>query len=803
MASRTRRQTAIDDDEELDTEPEKKSTKSKLVSLEEGEHHGLDLRPDVYQKRQNVVIEQQGSLETKSNSKIQQEIDSQRRTNNQKIIDHVMNSMVSEKRRPKTISKIDPNWSEPVIIKLFETIHAKYTVRDPSQSITDWVYEMYNLPPNPSLQDIELSWRALLVEISLFKQEFITKQIGNKFDANFKACYDSIWNTFCFLNFELALDPMRKCAGTSTYIEFLKFKGVDPETMKGSAKLVFFAQQQASVFRLRKRGDYVYREIRTPDGKHGTHAWERWKTILEFLHYICPKNQQFDNWQLLCDRGVKKSAVEFLTECDDVEWPYLNEDRTISSWLDGLYFAKIGTFIEYGTANIPDSFVACKFFNMKFRNFEGKHNESRANRQAEIEAQLAEIKSGANIPEDKLLKPIEEWTIDHINAIPTPLDKILADQKYDPEEASFIFAMLGRMIMPPREFDMWEKFLFFWGQARAGKGCMLEAIQCFFNPIDSKPFADRMEETFGLMSLYEMKTVLGMDVKKSFNLSPGTLQSMVSHEEICISIKNKPAVTTRWKPTIAFAGNEWPTIWRDQLGALMDRVVFVSFLKKVDPSQKDTNLKRRIPLEIDAIMEKCILSYHWWLKRAGTKDIGACMPEKFVKARYIVREQGNPFEQFLSSSRVEILDPKDPDYNNAVTSETDIFEAYTQYCTDWKKPAKANAVDPSDVRGSLEGRLCRYEDVKMEYQPKYWISTGKREPKQRVQQDFYFGIRIRDKHSRTETSDQKEKKEKPKASKKDKDKPKKKKVPDGSLIITDSGDVGLASSKKVKPDQDV
>jgi phage/plasmid-associated DNA primase len=278
-----------------------------------------------------------------------------------------------------------------------------------------------------------------------------------------------------------------------------------------------------------------------------------------------------------------------------------------------------------------------------------------------------------------------------------------------------------------------------------------------------------MEDVFGLMSLYEAKAILGMDVKKTFNLRPGVLQSMVSHEEISVPIKNKSTVTRRWEPTIAFAGNEWPTIWRDQLGALMDRVIFVSFLKKIDPTKKDTNIKRRVPLEIDAIIEKCILCYHEWLKRA-VKDIGSVMPEKFIKARYIVREQGNPFEQFLSSSRVEILEPNNEKYNSYVTSESDIMDSFEAYCEKWKK--KVN-VDPSDIRGSLEGRNCRYEDTTVDYKSHYWLPESRDKKLQPIKTDFYFGIRIREKEQRMEMEKKKhgnkEEKKESKSSKKDKD----------------------------------
>jgi hypothetical protein len=518
---------------------------------------------------------------------------------------------------PQVIGRIEENVTNERLKELFEEVYQKWT-NHAGRSVRDHMIWVYGVSNTPFAQEIEIAYRLLLVEIGQLKQWFMTRRIISQtgYEMRFNKMFEDLWDSKLMLNTESCLYARRQGGGAAKAMDMLRFKPMNTADLKPVPHLILYAQRQASMMRLRKRGNYLYREIRTLDGKYGTHAWQQWKTFESFLMYVCNKNQQFQHWTNLTYQYIRRDVITFLRDCEDDEIPFYLPQSSVTAWEDpethkgGLYFAESRGWVPFGT-EVDDSITACKKFDRRF-------------------------------PHDT--------AIDHHMDLKTPLDSILEFQEFTREEMSFIWAMIGRMVMTPKLLEGWEQFLMLWGQARAGKGCILEAVRLFMPKEDTGFISNKFEPLFGLQKYILCKMVLFMDIKRNFELDAGTFQCMISHEPVSIAVKNKEAVLMEWLITMMGAGNEFPWAWRDRLGSMADRFVLVRFWKK--PTKVNTSIKKTLEPNIGFIYRKAVLAYHHWVEKAGPKDIGGVMPHKFLEARNYIKEQGNPLECFLSSDQV-------------------------------------------------------------------------------------------------------------------------------------------------------
>ena len=198
----------------------------------------------------------------------------------------------------------------------------------------------------------------------------------------------------------------------------------------------------------------------------------------------------------------------------------LMPDRTITSWKDGIYFARTDTFYHYGDSRIPFDAVSCRYTDVSMR-------------------YDPDLKTSTDI---------------HTRVS----DKILRDQGYSLAEVQVILAMFGRIIYPLKEKDGWDLGLLMYGFAGTGKSTLGQSLLEFFDHEYVAVVGNNHEKEFGMGSIYDKFVVAGVDIRDNFTLDPGELQSIISGEYVQINRKHLTAISMAWTSPCFFSLQRYP-----------------------------------------------------------------------------------------------------------------------------------------------------------------------------------------------------------------------------------------------------
>ena len=207
----------------------------------------------------------------------------------------------------------------------------------------------------------------------------------------------------------------------------LRFRWIDAEQTNPMQKLLLFLLDTAMEKRFRKQAGWCYEPV-VLEGRP-THAWRPVCEIKSFVHDAIQKEMSWEQW---CNATTSMknipSAIEYLSNCRDYQFPELVKLRGVYSFRNGVYLCREDAFKP--ACEVPDTVVACKFFDATLEPHTG-----------------------------------EDW-----RAIPTPmLDSIMNYQGFEPEVCNWMYVMLGRLLYPLNDKDGWQVIPFMKGAASSGK----------------------------------------------------------------------------------------------------------------------------------------------------------------------------------------------------------------------------------------------------------------------------------------------------------------------------------------------
>jgi phage/plasmid-associated DNA primase len=379
--------------------------------------------------------------------------------------------------------------------------------------------------------------------------------------------------------------------------------------------LILHLLEHAEHHRYRKHAGNVYKPILSPSG-HETHAWERVCSMQEFVYQSVRKEENFDEWLMLCSSGSNaKNAAEFLSNCNDLQFPFLHKDRTVFSFANGVYVAHQDRFYPFGGAeSLSDTVVAANYFQQDFD-------------------------CHADTP---------DWF-----DIPTPhLQSIMAYQDWEPCVQRIMYVMLGRLMYAADSRDKWQVAPFLLGSASSGKSTIaLKVAKMFYEHSDVGIIANNMEKQFGISAFWDKLLVVGPEVKDDFSIDQGLMQQMISAESVSVSEKHKTAFSlAKWLVPIIFAGNEVPN-FTDNQGSIQRRFIVFMFTKSV--MNGDMFLGDKLMSEMAAIILKCNRAYLEAVEKWGNINIWTVLPQYFTDTRSEMAAATNITESFLNSDEVE------------------------------------------------------------------------------------------------------------------------------------------------------
>ena len=262
----------------------------------------------------------------------------------------------------------------------------------------------------------------------------------------------------------------------------------------------------------------------------------------------------------------------------------------------------------------------------------------------------------------------------------------IGEENYD-----YFIGFIGRLFFNVGEKDNWQCSPFILGQANTGKSTVFNIISKLFGNIGT--ISDNTEAGFGLSSLYDKQVLLCPELPENMNkVVPRTqFQSIVSGENINISIKNKLSKSVKWNVPLFMGGNHYPN-YKDKAGSVSRRLA--SFKFETEIKNKDTKLEQRIiNNELPSILIKCIKAYFNMIEEIGDKAFEDWDNEYFRQSIEQIKEETNLFYCFMTSinnyTKIEHI-------KDEVTRLEDLKKVYLNYLR-YQHPTEPNLWHSSNI----------------------------------------------------------------------------------------------------------
>jgi hypothetical protein len=389
-----------------------------------------------------------------------------------------------------------------------------------------------------------------------------------------------------------------------------------------------FVLHYCKVNRLGKndRGDAFLKEIPADDGHHGTHAWKRMGDLTQLVYLAADPVMYPEAWRCIhSTRGTVEAIVKYLQHCRDASFPTIVKDRRIWAFKNGLFNGHQCKFLAWGSTEINDSIVACRYIPEGFD-------------YANYLKAMKCIMGGKNVM---------YWPRIGTDDVESIFDK----QALEPRVRLWTYILFGRLAFRIKELDSWQAQFFLKGVAGTGKSTLLNQLIYLWDPIDVAIISNTMERMFPLEALLNVFVYFGLDISDRFTLDQTLWQSMVSGEGVAVNQKFKSRISVEWDTPGAWAGNRTPP-WKDNAGSVSRRLLVILFLVSIAENALKGDLSETMRKTIGAFLMKIIMAYHDIAGGHGLKPIWQMLPDYFRNTRRELGKETNLLSAFLESELV-------------------------------------------------------------------------------------------------------------------------------------------------------
>jgi len=391
----------------------------------------------------------------------------------------------------------------------------------------------------------------------------------------------------------------------------IRFRWTDGVDTSPIHILVWYILDIAFECGYRKHGSNIFEPIVTESG-HKTHAYRYVCDIKAFVHRCCRKETNFEAHVNLLKSNAKQ-IVDHLENNVDLQLPFLNKDRSVFSFKQGIYTCRDDTFHAY-PASIREDTVSANYFD------------------TELDLSIMDM----------------NW-----RDIPTPhIDKIFNDQKMTVDVRQWFFVFAGRMMWELNELDGWQIQPYLLGTAGSGKSTITDSlIGSIYDRTDVGVLSNNCERQWAVSGLVNGLIWICPEVKMDFQLEQATWQSMVSGERISVAAKYQTPYTIKWILPGWMSGNTLPG-WEDHGGSIARRMIIFRFDERV--TEHDTQLGAKIRSEMGKFIVKANRAYREMAALHGSKNIWNVLPEEFTEARDLSLASLSPVHLFFRSASVTV-----------------------------------------------------------------------------------------------------------------------------------------------------
>jgi hypothetical protein len=402
--------------------------------------------------------------------------------------------------------------------------------------------------------------------------------------------------------------------GTEHKPEIMDHMPVQTEReLNAQQKLLNFLFQCAGDQRLRRRNSAFYRPRLLPDGTHSG-FYEYDCEIQDFMfRVVSPARLHPEEYDALTNKpSTPNQMISLLTGLPDPRCPFLEKNRTLFSFANGVFNAQDETFESYDVRS-QTAQTTSNFFD------------------AQVTAEILTI------------APMD---------IPTPhFDKILCDQEFDICARRWMYILCGRLLHDVGSMDDWQVTLYIRGVAGSGKSSILKTMAMMYEAGDIGFMMSDGQATFSDEHLYDKNIVMAMDLDKKTTFSATRINSMISGEKVSINRKFKTALNETWKPPMIIASNAQPP-WPDVAGNLMRRFPILTFnhpVRNSDPHLFD-KLKEEVPILLIKVARMYLEAIQEYGGRSLWEDGILPIMCHDAKRQYLITS--NPLAAFLASDQI-------------------------------------------------------------------------------------------------------------------------------------------------------
>ena len=360
---------------------------------------------------------------------------------------------------------------------------------------------------------------------------------------------------------------------------------------------------------------------------------------------------------------VSITVETVLKQRQELYLPYLQPNRTVWSFSDGIYDGNTDTFYPY-PHNI--STVSAKFVENNVSEF--CHLQDFL----DIPVPICDYIIGF-----QLCKDFENPSEDEIQGI------------------RLLWGMIGRLYHKVGK-DNLQRVLFLIGAAGTGKSMLLNQATSAYEAGMVASIGPDTQQTFGLENLYQKLLVTVTEVPAHGGLTQELFKQMSAGDPVAVNRKNRTTLNLpSWEVQMAWAMNNLPG-WRD-MGGSLGRRLFTFFFKKKPPKQ-DGSFHEKLPHELGAFIVKACKAYKWMMEALedAEGDFLSLWPPQIKQFHDTCLGSLNPIEAFFN----------DP---SAVTYEPDTFVRYDKLQRACQYYMKKNNLGEFDARDMTF--ICTIEDL--------------------------------------------------------------------------------------------
>lgn len=352
----------------------------------------------------------------------------------------------------------------------------------------------------------------------------------------------------------------------------------------------------------------------------GTKAWRprisphsgRAMVLEEWMETVLDRTANYDMWAAMMSNygAYKSSCHKALLFSTDGCIGFVSRNPVWYSFRNGVYNIVSNVFLPYGDPAIPSDLCTANFI-------------------------------------DQRLEP--EWTqMETHELVVEGYDAILDCQQYSPDMKEWIDVFFGRLFFPLGVYDKWEKLMIIKGFAATGKSTIAKAIASLIGEENVGYIASNCEEQWALANVADKAIWMCLELKSGFRLPTGTMQSMVSGENVVVNEKYKTAYTMAWKQPGLLVGNELPVSWsQDVANALARRILPFPF--DIAPSTQDAGLAPRLMGDMSKMFVRMTRRYMLRARTLGRAALDPHLPPELRASMTDFAKLSSPLRTMLET----------------------------------------------------------------------------------------------------------------------------------------------------------